>query len=213
VAYYFGREIRKVTGHPVGMIATSWGGTPGQAWTSIEGLQKAPGLAHYITDAQHFTDGYAAAKANFLKAQTDFPALKQKWDEEVGPVYKTALTQWQDAANQAKAAGQPAPPKPAPTSPAPVMPKSPDELSNTPTGLFNGMVAPIIPYAMNKARQLLRQSDLSIGQIAEATGYRDVYFFSRQFKFKTGQTPTKYRMTQHEELGKDQKKKGKKVAA
>lgn len=73
--------------------------------------------------------------------------------------------------------------------------------------------AVIVQARIDKARQLLRQSDLSIGQVAEATGYRDVYFFSRQFKFKTGQTPTQYRVTQQEELGKGTKKTGKKIKA
>jgi YesN/AraC family two-component response regulator len=65
--------------------------------------------------------------------------------------------------------------------------------------------AMIVQARIDKARQLLRRSDLSIGQIAEAAGYRDVYFFSRQFKFKTGQTPTQYRVAQLEELGKGPK--------
>jgi len=65
--------------------------------------------------------------------------------------------------------------------------------------------AMIVQARIDKARQLLRRSDLSIGQIAEAAGYRDVYFFSRQFKFKTGQTPTQYRVAQMEELSKGPK--------
>jgi len=51
----------------------------------------------------------------------------------------------------------------------------------------------IIRARIDKAQQLLRWSDLSIGQIADETGYRDVYFFSRQFKLKTGKTPSEYR--------------------
>lgn len=66
--------------------------------------------------------------------------------------------------------------------------------------------AAIVQARIDKARQLLRQSDLSIGQVAEATGYRDVYFFSRQFKIKTGQTPTRYRAAQFEEMGQPTKK-------
>jgi len=62
--------------------------------------------------------------------------------------------------------------------------------------------AVIVQARIDKARQLLRRSDLSIGQIAEAAGYRDVYFFSRQFKSKTGQTPSQYRVAQLEELSK-----------
>ena len=62
--------------------------------------------------------------------------------------------------------------------------------------------AVIVQARIDKARQLLRRSNLSIGQVAEAAGYRDVYFFSRQFKLKTGQTPTQYRVAQLEELSK-----------
>ena len=46
---------------------------------------------------------------------------------------------------------------------------------------------------LERARQLLLESSLSIGQIAQGLGYRDVYFFSRQFKEKTGRTPSSYR--------------------
>lgn len=38
VAYYFGKEIRKVTGVPVGLIHASWGGTPAESWTRKEVL-------------------------------------------------------------------------------------------------------------------------------------------------------------------------------
>jgi AraC-like DNA-binding protein len=52
-------------------------------------------------------------------------------------------------------------------------------------------------YAINarieRARQLLSESDLTIGMVAEALGFRDIFFFSRQFRQKTGQTPTEFR--------------------
>ena len=34
VGYYFGRDLQKALNVPVGIIHTSWGGTPAQAWTS-----------------------------------------------------------------------------------------------------------------------------------------------------------------------------------
>ena len=46
---------------------------------------------------------------------------------------------------------------------------------------------------IDRARQLLLESGLSVGKIAEALGYQDVYFFSKQFKQKTGMAPSKYR--------------------
>ncbi len=38
VAYYFGRELNQKLKIPVGLIHTSWGGTPAEAWTSREAL-------------------------------------------------------------------------------------------------------------------------------------------------------------------------------
>ncbi len=46
---------------------------------------------------------------------------------------------------------------------------------------------------MIHARRLLESSHLQIGEIANALGYRDIYFFSRQFKQFFGCAPTAYR--------------------
>ncbi len=39
-AYFFGRELHKQTGIPVGLIHSSWGGTPVESWTPVETLKK-----------------------------------------------------------------------------------------------------------------------------------------------------------------------------
>jgi sialate O-acetylesterase len=36
VGYYFGREIHRETGVPIGLIGANWGGTVVEAWTSLE---------------------------------------------------------------------------------------------------------------------------------------------------------------------------------
>lgn len=41
-AYYFGRFLRQALQVPVGLIVSSWGGTPAQAWTSREALADFP---------------------------------------------------------------------------------------------------------------------------------------------------------------------------
>lgn len=43
------------------------------------------------------------------------------------------------------------------------------------------------------AKQLLRQTELTVGQIAERVGYNDVNYFSRVFKKSVALTPTDYR--------------------
>ncbi len=42
VAYFFGRDLRKALGVPVGLIETQWGATPAQVWTSADALEKLP---------------------------------------------------------------------------------------------------------------------------------------------------------------------------
>lgn len=49
VAYYFGRELEKALKVPVGLIVTSWGGMPCEAYTSLEALDAEPSLK-YLAD-------------------------------------------------------------------------------------------------------------------------------------------------------------------
>jgi AraC-like DNA-binding protein len=46
---------------------------------------------------------------------------------------------------------------------------------------------------IDRATQLLLETDWSINRIAQVLGYNDVFFFSRQFKRVTGKTPTAIR--------------------
>ncbi len=50
-----------------------------------------------------------------------------------------------------------------------------------------------ISVRLDRARQLLQDSAMSIEQIAAAMGYADVFFFSRQFKQRVGTSPSKWR--------------------
>ncbi len=52
VAYHFGQKLQKELGVPVGLIHTSWGGTPAQAWTSAEALAAEPTLKYYADAAK-----------------------------------------------------------------------------------------------------------------------------------------------------------------
>ena len=52
VAYWFGRDLQKALNVPVGLIHTSWGGTPAQAWTSLPVLAAEPSLKYYADDLE-----------------------------------------------------------------------------------------------------------------------------------------------------------------
>lgn len=51
----------------------------------------------------------------------------------------------------------------------------------------------LLSIRMNKARELLRHSDLTVSEIAYRLGFSSPYYFSRLFKAKNNCTPGKYR--------------------
>jgi sialate O-acetylesterase len=48
VAYFFGRDLQKALGVPIGLIHTSWGGTVAEAWTPKAALEANPDLKKLI---------------------------------------------------------------------------------------------------------------------------------------------------------------------
>ena len=119
VAYYFGREVHQKSGVPIGLITASWGGTMAEPWTSA-------GVFENDADFKKITDGWAKNDETYATNKA---------------AYDTALATWQAAADTAKAAGT-AEPEGKPTPP-----RAPSDVQR-PTVLFNGMIAPLTPFAI-----------------------------------------------------------------
>ncbi len=132
VAYHFGQKLQSELGVPVGLIHTSWGGTPCEAWTSLEALEAEPSLKHYAASAR-------AAVQNFEKAKTNYDPKKAQM------AYEEALAKWKVDAEKAKADGKPVPKEPA--KPAPPGPPGP----GTPTVLYNAMIYPLLNFKVRGA--------------------------------------------------------------
>jgi sialate O-acetylesterase len=132
VAYHFGVRLQKDLGVPVGLIHTSWGGTPAQAWASLPALESIPELRYYADSAR------TAAK-NFEEAKKSYTPEKAKAD------YEKALEKWKEAAEKAKADGRPEPKKPTPPKPLTALPPG------TPGVLYNAMIHPLLPFAIKGA--------------------------------------------------------------
>jgi sialate O-acetylesterase len=47
-AWFFGAQLNKDLGVPVGLIATAWGGTPAEVWTPVESIKAEPDLGYYL---------------------------------------------------------------------------------------------------------------------------------------------------------------------
>jgi len=148
VAYFFGRELRRTLNRPIGLIGTSRGGMPAQAYISLSGLQKAPPFTNYLDAYQKMAADYPKAKEAYPAALTAYNDQLKQWKDANGAAFDAATKQWQDAVNQAKANGQPAPVRPQFNPPQPKAPNPPEGPPNTPTVLYNALIAPLIPYAL-----------------------------------------------------------------
>lgn len=89
VGYFFGRKIHGEEGVPVGLINTSWGGTPAEAWTSRGALDADADLKKMYGAEEGGDDVQKADRARFdakLEAggsapvTTDLTSLAGTWD-------------------------------------------------------------------------------------------------------------------------------------
>ncbi|HUU09711.1 MAG TPA: sialate O-acetylesterase [Phycisphaerae bacterium] len=119
--YFFGRMLHKDLDVPLGLINTSWGGTPSEAWTSQETVDA-------VADFKPIVDRFDQAAVNYAKAKEDWEKTR---DEK--------MAKWKEAVEKAKADGKREPGQPRP-------PDDPSKSPHRPTSLYNGMLAPLIPY-------------------------------------------------------------------
>jgi sialate O-acetylesterase len=120
-AYFFGRELHDKLNVPVGLINSSVGGTPIEAWISRSAQHAAPRLTKLISQVETQAGNYD-------------PAANQKR-------YDTQLAAWKTKAAAAKKSGKRAPRKPR-------APQQPQLGSGYPGALFNGKINPLVPFAL-----------------------------------------------------------------
>lgn len=72
VGYFFGRELHKLFAVPIGLIHTSWGGTPAEAWTSRATLAADPTLKPML-------DRYDRQLNDLPRLQREYEAAQAEW--------------------------------------------------------------------------------------------------------------------------------------
>jgi sialate O-acetylesterase len=122
VAYFFGRAIHKELDVPVGLIDSTWGGTRIEPWTPPEGFALVPELEPFLQEIADANETYRRDVAAALDPIRD----------------------WVNAARGALKAGSEIPLKPA-------IPEHPLGNNWRPTGLYNGMIHPLVPFAIRGA--------------------------------------------------------------
>lgn len=110
VAYYFGRDLQRELGVPVGLIHTSWGGSPAEVWMRDQVLAENPLYKAEILDP-------------FADQQKAFNAEVEKWEKE-----KAELEKEGKKISRGRPWGV-----------------------WKPSELYNGMIAPLVPFAIRGA--------------------------------------------------------------
>jgi sialate O-acetylesterase len=132
-AYFFGRNLYETLNVPIGLIDSSWGGTPAEAWTSASALANDPELKPLLDAWQHDV--------------ADYPNLFEQFQHE--------LERWEKLGQQAESEGKPVPPPQNDCGPVgryyscyPLPPSDPRRDAWRATGLYNAMIAPLILYTI-----------------------------------------------------------------
>lgn len=117
VSYFFGKNIRKALKIPIGIIHSSWGASPAQAWTSAKVLSTDPDFQKLVNDWKKLDNEYQAKVFSYKKDSADDAKTFSNGD--------TNLLKKQDK-----------------------YPEYPILLQKRPSSLYNGMLFPLIPYAI-----------------------------------------------------------------
>ena len=148
VGYFFGGDLRKVTQMPIGLVGSYDEEAPLQAWISLEALKVPPSFSRYLADYATVLQNLPAAIAAYPQRLTAYQAALAAWSERVEIPYQKEWAVWKIACDQARLKLQAQPLKPQLAEPRPEAPPLPDGGRQLPTVLFNGMIAPLIPYAI-----------------------------------------------------------------
>ena len=60
------------------------------------------------------------------------------------------------------------------------------------------MISYLARTRISEAKRLIHEGSYSFTQIAELTGFDNIYYFSRRFKELTGMTPSEYALSVRE---------------
>jgi sialate O-acetylesterase len=143
VAYFFGREIHDQLNVPVGLIDASWGGSYIEPWTPPEGFALVPKLTRILNEIEQTNSDYRKV---FTRALDEFEAWIPKVRKSLADDGRITP-------------GLPDYPH------HPFTQNEPYAYPWRPTGLYNGMIHPLIPFAIRGAIWYQGESNLLDGML------------------------------------------------
>ncbi len=134
VLYFFGRHLHKELNVPLGLIATSWGGTRIEPWIPPVGYESEPELTSQLEQVR---------------------SVNARYNQQLLTQVKLLKT-WLAAAEAAGESGKQLPN-------FPTVPNHPLNSNGAPTGLYNGMIHPLVPFSARGAIWYQGESNNGMG--------------------------------------------------
>jgi sialate O-acetylesterase len=160
VGYFFARDLHKNLRVPIGLLNSSFGGTPIEAWLSEKTLHSDPAGASVVT-----------RRAQVIAA----------WPKTVAD-YRAAVEAWDKQAADAKRTGAPL------TTPRPRQPVGPGH-PYMPVTVYNGMIHPLAPYAIRGGIWYQGEANADAGQAAEYSGLLKALIGQWRSEWREGDFP------------------------
>ena len=129
--FYFGKALHARYSIPIGLLHASKSGTVCEGWTPRDVVEGDADLKPILDRWESQAKAYDGAKA-----QAEYDTAKAEFDKK--------YAEWERENAAAKAAGKPKPRRPKP----PMKKIDPREQADFPGNLYNGMIAPLMPFAI-----------------------------------------------------------------
>lgn len=139
VLYFMGRNLHKELNVPVGLIASSWGGSRIEPWTPVEGFEQVPSQRDHARVIRANTPGSPAHDS----AMQGYLSQVETWAKTGRELLKNK-------------------------KPLPPLPDRPGPLvhgSQQLVGLYNAMIHPLVPFAMRGAVWYQGESNVGEGML------------------------------------------------
>jgi sialate O-acetylesterase len=121
VAYFYARDVHKALRVPVGIVRLAYGGSTAEAWIRREALTGVPELKPMVERFDSSNRVFKASVTNWARFEQD-------------------RTAWEEGYALSRAEGS--------RYGVPINKADPSQDNHNPTVLFNGMINPVVPYAI-----------------------------------------------------------------
>ena len=98
VAYFFGRELLEKERVPIGLIESNLGGTPAEAWTSMDALTSDSSLMPVFSARAHMLDGASLVLLQQRAEAAEVEKAKLAGREPIEPPWRPDVATWAPSA-------------------------------------------------------------------------------------------------------------------